>query len=165
MKSSVNKAPPPDPLATYLADRDVRCPSCGYNLRNLASSNCPQCGTSLSPHLCTDAARDRRRSFCTIMLSIPLGTFATVLLFDLALVLNGSVFRVSGNQHLWALVAYPATMACVFAALLAALLSPRGKRWFQQLTDPRCTFLTIAVGIGSLASISAWITWLWIIHV
>lgn len=34
-------------LASYLADRDEACPSCGYNLRGLASDRCPECMTEL----------------------------------------------------------------------------------------------------------------------
>jgi hypothetical protein len=34
-------------LRVYLADRDVACPQCKYNLRNLAGANCPECGEDL----------------------------------------------------------------------------------------------------------------------
>ncbi len=30
-------------LREYLSDRDVPCPSCGYNLRGLWASQCPEC--------------------------------------------------------------------------------------------------------------------------
>lgn len=37
-----------DPLLTqFLSDRDLPCPGCGYNLRNLTSANCPECNQSL----------------------------------------------------------------------------------------------------------------------
>jgi predicted RNA-binding Zn-ribbon protein involved in translation (DUF1610 family) len=37
--------PPDDPsLAEYLADRDIPCAHCGYNLRGLTSHTCPECG-------------------------------------------------------------------------------------------------------------------------
>lgn len=35
-------------FVAYLAGRDVPCPRCGYNLRNLASVNCPECGEELT---------------------------------------------------------------------------------------------------------------------
>jgi hypothetical protein len=35
-------------LNTYCRDRDVPCPSCGYNLRNTTSPTCPECGLSVS---------------------------------------------------------------------------------------------------------------------
>lgn len=31
----------------YLAGRDAPCPSCAYNLRDLRSSTCPECGLTL----------------------------------------------------------------------------------------------------------------------
>ncbi|HLO42059.1 MAG TPA: hypothetical protein VK176_13620 [Phycisphaerales bacterium] len=34
-------------LATFLADRDVLCPSCKYNLRGLKESRCPECNQEL----------------------------------------------------------------------------------------------------------------------
>jgi len=43
----------PDLLATYLQDRDVPCPNCAYNLRDLTSDACPECGlqVALGVHL------------------------------------------------------------------------------------------------------------------
>src|SRR5690349_11255431 len=36
-----------EPLLDYLRDRDVACPLCGYNLRGLTSTRCPECGREL----------------------------------------------------------------------------------------------------------------------
>ena len=38
-------------LAAYLAGRDVPCPQCGYNLRDLAGHRCPECGDALALRL------------------------------------------------------------------------------------------------------------------
>ena len=35
-------------LNAYLAERDVPCPRCGYNLRSLAGERCPECGDQLT---------------------------------------------------------------------------------------------------------------------
>ncbi len=44
--------PPADPtLTAYLAGRDQPCPQCGYNLRQLAGSRCPECGGELALRL------------------------------------------------------------------------------------------------------------------
>jgi len=37
-----------DLLLTFLRERDVRCPRCGYNLRNLTQPTCPECREALS---------------------------------------------------------------------------------------------------------------------
>src|SRR5687767_1558739 len=43
-----DQLPMPDSLLTqFLADRDLPCPGCGYNLRNLTSPRCPECNQSL----------------------------------------------------------------------------------------------------------------------
>jgi hypothetical protein len=35
-------------LQQFLADRDVPCPQCGYNLRTLSGAICPECGEQLA---------------------------------------------------------------------------------------------------------------------
>lgn len=39
---------PPEFLTTFLAGRDAACPSCGYNLRDLRGTRCPECGEILA---------------------------------------------------------------------------------------------------------------------
>ena len=56
-------APPGDleRLLEFLRDRDVACPVCGYNLRNLTTPVCPECRHELS--LSVDAADVRLAVF------------------------------------------------------------------------------------------------------
>jgi hypothetical protein len=35
-------------LGAYLAERDIPCPTCGYNLRGLKQASCPECGDRIS---------------------------------------------------------------------------------------------------------------------
>jgi hypothetical protein len=39
---------PPALLNAFLAERDVPCPRCGYNLRSLVGRRCPECGDELT---------------------------------------------------------------------------------------------------------------------
>lgn len=39
--------PSQDHLAAYLAQRDVPCPACNYNLRGLTADRCPECNREL----------------------------------------------------------------------------------------------------------------------
>lgn len=48
-------------LAAYLADRDVACPGCGYNLRGLKSRECPECGRDIAVDLWAGRARRHLR--------------------------------------------------------------------------------------------------------
>src|SRR3954454_6328468 len=34
-------------LLSFVRDRDVECPGCGYNLRNLCNDRCPECGEEI----------------------------------------------------------------------------------------------------------------------
>lgn len=38
-------------LRTLLAERDVPCPKCGFNLRGITCGACPECGLSLSTQM------------------------------------------------------------------------------------------------------------------
>ena len=35
-------------LLVFLRDRDVPCPACAYNLRNLTTNHCPECGHAMA---------------------------------------------------------------------------------------------------------------------
>jgi hypothetical protein len=35
-------------LPVFLAERDVACPACGYNLRGLREHRCPECGEAIA---------------------------------------------------------------------------------------------------------------------
>lgn len=41
-------APAQTPLAAFLAHRDEPCPGCGYNLRGVTGSDCPECGRPIT---------------------------------------------------------------------------------------------------------------------
>jgi predicted RNA-binding Zn-ribbon protein involved in translation (DUF1610 family) len=49
----------PDLLRAYLADRDVPCHACGYNLRNATDFYCPECGAVIPRPPAEFAARAR----------------------------------------------------------------------------------------------------------
>jgi hypothetical protein len=46
-----------DTLRRYLADHDVPCPACGYNLRGLEGEVCPECGDVVALRAYPDAER------------------------------------------------------------------------------------------------------------
>jgi hypothetical protein len=39
-------------LRDFLVGRDAPCPGCGYNLRGITGSQCPECGAAVSLSLC-----------------------------------------------------------------------------------------------------------------
>ena len=42
---------PDEKLLAFLRDRDIACPSCGYNVRNNTVGRCPECGEELTLQL------------------------------------------------------------------------------------------------------------------
>ncbi len=52
--------PPPGVLAEFLATRDAPCPRCGYNLRGLSASRCPECNTEIQLGILRPDRPDRR---------------------------------------------------------------------------------------------------------
>ena len=57
----------PSTLTAFLADRDVPCPGCGYNLRGLVGARCTECGIPLdSTALIRSLADDPRRAKATL---------------------------------------------------------------------------------------------------
>jgi hypothetical protein len=58
-------------LAEYLRGRDVACPSCRYNLRDLAAGRCPECGQRLALHL--QLAEPRQAALLTGLVGISAG--------------------------------------------------------------------------------------------
>lgn len=65
-------------LATYLANRDEPCPSCGYNLRGLSGNHCPECNTDLV--LRVAIAEPRLGLFLATIVAWALGAGFSVLL-------------------------------------------------------------------------------------
>lgn len=58
-------------LRLFLAQTDIACRSCGYNLRALTSDRCPECGMKLK--LCLETTRVRLGLWvvCCILASVP----------------------------------------------------------------------------------------------
>jgi hypothetical protein len=69
-------------LAEYLADRDLACPNCAYNLRGLTTDRCPECGEPLRLEL---RGTERRMGAYLVLLSGCCVGLGGGLLFTIAL--------------------------------------------------------------------------------
>ena len=72
----------PDLLQTFLHDRDVSCPNCAYNLRDLTSDRCPECGQQIT--LGVQLARPRLAQFIAGIAPLAMTVGFYVLLFAMA---------------------------------------------------------------------------------
>lgn len=62
---------PSDHLASYLADHDAPCPSCGYNLRKLLGEHCPECNQLLELRI--GLVEPRIAAFVTGLIGLAMG--------------------------------------------------------------------------------------------
>jgi hypothetical protein len=76
--------PTPHPLHAFLAGRDVSCPACGYNLRDLAGDRCPECGEALV--LQVGVAEPRQAAAITGLIGLAAGAGMSALLLAYLLV-------------------------------------------------------------------------------
>src|SRR5439155_15756670 len=78
--------PADDPalLAVYLSSRDVPCPQCGYNLRQLTGVNCPECGEALA--LRVQSADPKQAAPIAGLIALSAGAGLNVLLLAYAII-------------------------------------------------------------------------------
>jgi hypothetical protein len=74
-------------LREFLADRDRSCPTCGYNLRNLTSMFCPECGAELRLQVGTPAPL---ASNMVWLMAPPLGMISLGILFLILIIPLGA---------------------------------------------------------------------------
>ncbi len=114
-------------LASYLADRDVACPGCGYNLRGSSGTCCPECGAPLGFSLGQTAIH--RRELWLIRSAL------------IVLVVHAGVQLVGGTVNLVRVLSYPgridwlycgtvlvSSLACLGVASVAGWLLVRSRR-------------------------------------
>ena len=76
--------PPRHLLQAFLAGRDVSCPACGYNLRDLPAAHCPECGEELV--LQVGVAEPRQAAAITGLIGLAAGAGMSALLLAYLLV-------------------------------------------------------------------------------
>ncbi len=109
-------------LERFVAGRDVFCPACGYNLRDLHTDRCPECGDELV--LRVNMAEQKLGLFitCVIGLAVGLGFNATVLIWT-------GLVTLFGGYHLGAKYAVTPLISTVVLGGGLWLLLARRKRF------------------------------------
>lgn len=135
-------------LRMFLAQGDVPCPSCGYNLRGLAVPHCPECNQELT--LRVNLAEPRLGPFIGALSGLLAGAGASAVC--LLLVAYFTVrWGLPSRREFFPVVVLP-TLALTMSGSLALLLSAvRGRRWFRSLAPGSrrlliagCWLLTVA---------------------
>jgi len=74
-----------DALRDYLRDRDVNCPGCNYNVRDLPGDRCPECGQQLG--LALSLTQPRQGALITGLVALAAGAGLGGLLLIYALLI------------------------------------------------------------------------------
>ena len=140
MTDEPNHQPPL--LTRFLADRDVACPRCGYNLRNLTGDRCPECGDAL--RLQVGLADPRLAAYITALVGASLGLGGSGLFSLVALAAApGSWWSTFSGRLLLAMV-------IVTAPMTAALLAQRQR--FRRLPSRAQWWVAFCVCVSVVVS-------------
>lgn len=112
-----------DLLLRFVHERDIACPRCGYNLRNLTTPVCPECREQLSLKVGVP-----RVPLLPLLMTIVPGAFCAVAvgIFSVMCVLHGPP-SLSRDWGVWMLIGFFLLSAIAGVALAFA------NRWFLRL--------------------------------
>ncbi len=141
-------------LQRFLEGEDAPCPICGYNLRHLKGTTCPECGAALELRVGSMDLKLGRWIALLISLVIPVGygvveLFFAVLWIARDIISNGYTGQLGLSfSWYWPLM----VLAGLTGALLAAAIFLRRRFWL--LTDQLqrlwlcSTFVIVGAAIG-----------------
>jgi hypothetical protein len=128
LRPSPTETPPDDTalLLTYLQTHDAPCPLCKYNLRNLSTPRCPECGRPLK--LTVGLVEQNIRWFILLLISVLLPT-GMGLIGWLAVLRTGlEIYNHAGSIEVLALIGFQLSIFPAFAAIIL-------RRKFLRLND------------------------------
>lgn len=135
-----------DMLREFLRDRDVACPHCGYNLRNLEQANCPECGNTLRVTL----QGSRLNGAWLIGATIPpaVGLFVAVTMFVvMTLFTNGSFDEIAIAFSVAAVDALTLVLLAVYAGRFLAASRLHQAGWVGTIwLVHACALIVLTVG-------------------
>ena len=141
-------------LKALLAERDLPCPVCGYNLRAIASTNCPECGAKLDLRVGSTDLKLGPWLVAVLSVGLPLGACA---LWSITIAIFMTI------QNTWAAASVTGIITLGIASIpyaiaMAALIAKR--RWFWKWSRTRQRVVTAIVGIGSSLVFVGLMAWL-----
>jgi hypothetical protein len=152
-------------LQTYLAERDVACPGCGYNLRGLASEACPECRQAL--RLSVSLERPVTRAWFTTIIPLWIvGGGAAVAMLIVFVVAGDEILPDlmdmirgrGGNDVMWMFIVYPTLVAIALTIAAWRLSRAKGRRWF--VSTPYQALVRNWSLVASIGAVVIWTAWL-----
>ena len=110
-------------LRTYLAQRDVPCPVCAYNLRGSEGPKCPECGARLDLRVGSIDLRLGPWLLCVLAVAVPLGFSGILAVLALIAARRSPSWRVDD----WILLGAMWAFAIICAGLLTWVVRRRAR--------------------------------------
>ncbi len=140
-------------LRDFLAARDSPCPSCGYNLRGLASDRCPECNEALA--LQVGMLEPRLGWYLAALSGFMTGAGGALVV--VCFVIYGTLrWGSPGGRDAAAIYVVPGTALLVFGAAVFAMTRVTGRIWFRRLTARERVWMIVA-GWALIGVFIAWI--------
>lgn len=134
-------------VADFLRGRSAPCPKCGYDLRDLTTDTCPECGARLLLRLGHEDHVPRNWLIGLVILAMNLGfpvVFAGFVFFSY--IRHGEIFL--NDKELWGIIG----LLILFLGLTLTWI--RRRRWLEPL-DRWPGWMMVAVGL-ILTGTHAW---------
>lgn len=146
---------PSTALADFLTERDVPCPACGYNLRGLASGNCPECRQPLV--LSVALAEPPLVPFVVSALGLAAAGAAAATLAIVIFVVSVFDGGFPRGDEAVMLLGLPTLIAILHGTAVAALVARGGRRWFRTRSRNARVGIAVASWGASVGTITIWV--------
>jgi predicted RNA-binding Zn-ribbon protein involved in translation (DUF1610 family) len=134
-------------LRAYLTGREVPCPQCGYNLRDLTGNRCPECGEELTLRL--QLSEPKQAAALAGLIALSAGAGMNALLLGYAFIIN--VFYKMNGFGLDRFIVINSVGLLALGSLIASWL--RYWRYIRRLGVIRRWVLVAACAALSLADL------------
>ncbi len=129
-------------LQVYLHERDVTCPRCQYNLRNLTGDRCPECGDGLI--LRVNLAEPKMAAYFTGLVGLAAGFGFNGLFFMLIFVL-GDIEPGLASILLGGALATSIAMAVYLNGRIYLRRQPMSRQWLSAFAAWALTAATVII--------------------
>lgn len=110
-------------LQQFLAQRDLPCPVCKYNLRGLSSTSCPECGARLDLRIGSIDLKLGPWLVCVFAVALPIG-FNSILSVIATI---GAIYSAYWGSSDWIMLANVVTLTVLLASVLTLVVKRRSK--------------------------------------
>ncbi len=141
-------------LAAYLAQRDCPCPACGYNLRGLQGSRCPECNQELRVAVALTDAGFGRILGVLLPLAISGGILALVVAVVIVMCVIDWHFPSQSERPMLVYLGIVSSVL-LFLAVRAGL--PSGRRWIRGLRSQQKNAAIVSAVLAGLLAVAGWV--------